>query len=675
MIQLLYHAPQWQSRGRTDNRMTEYKTLHTPGAGSRPWQQEQEFGADRKLLQTIIDTEPECVKLLDRDGNIIMMNLAGLAMIEAESLDQVKGKPACGLVTTEYCEAFKKLTEDVFQGIPGNLTFEMIGLKGRRLWLETRAVPLRGENEEIVALLGITRDVTEQKRAEEALKRERDFIAATLDTVTAIVLVLDKEGKIVRFNRACEEVSGYAAAEVLGRHVWDFLLSPEQVKPVQEVFKNLAAGMFPNKYENYWVAKDGRRRLISWSNTALLAPDGSVEFVIPTGIDITEGRKLEEQLRQSQKMESIGTLAGGIAHDFNNILTAIIGYGSLLQMKMREGDPLRYNVEQILSSANRAATLTQGLLAYSRKQILNPLAVDLNEVIRKVELLLRRLIGEDIELKILLTDKDVTALVDSGQIEQVLMNMATNARDAMPNGGYLFIETDRVELDEETAKTHEFGRPGAYALLTVTDSGAGMDEQTRQRIFEPFFTTKEVGKGTGLGLAMAYGIIKQHDGTITVYSEEGRGTTFKIYIPVVAATERQAQPVELTPILGGQETILVAEDDEVVRTLTCNVLEQFGYSVIEALDGEAAVNRFMENRDRVKLLLLDVIMPKKNGREVLSKIKIFSPDVKTLFVSGYTADVIQEKGLLDPGMQLLMKPVPVNDLLRKIRSILDEKDT
>ena len=654
--------------------MTEQRTPHILNPPRSAGLQEHELPKNRQLLQAIIDTEPECVKLLDRDGNILMMNPAGLAMVEAESLDQVKGKPACGLVAPGHCEAFQKLTDEIFQGKSGTLTFEMIGFKGRRVWLETHAVPLRGENDEIVALLGITRDVTEQKRAQEVLKRERDFTAAVVDTVAAIVLVLDKEGRIVRFNRACEEVSGYAAAEVLGHHVWDFLIPPEQVGQVKEVFANLAAGMFPNRYENYWMARDGKRRLIAWSNTALLAADGTVEFVIPTGIDITESRKLEDQLRQSQKMESIGTLAGGIAHDFNNILTAIIGYGSLLQMKMREGDPLRHNVEQILSSANRAANLTQGLLAYSRKQLLNPQAVNLNEVIKKVDLLLTRLIGEDIELKTLLTDKDVTVLIDPGQIEQVLMNLATNARDAMPDGGFIFIETERIELDEETAKTHEFGKPGSYALLTVTDSGTGMDEQTRQRIFEPFFTTKEAGKGTGLGLAMAYGIIKQHEGTITVYSEEGRGTTFKIYLPVVAAAERAAQPVELTPIEGGVETVLVAEDDEVVRTLTCSMLEQFGYQVIEAVDGEDAVNRFMENRDRVKLLLLDVIMPKKNGREVLSKIRIFDPDVKALFVSGYTAEVMHQKGLIEPGVHFLMKPVPVNDLLRMIRTILDEKN-
>jgi PAS domain S-box-containing protein len=632
---------------------------------------EQELRDSRKLFQTIIDSEPECVKLLNRDGTVIMMNRAGLDMLQAGSLDQVKGQSVCPLITPGHREAFMQVTEQVFRGETGSLTFEMTGLRGRKLWLETHAVPLRNDQDEVTALLGITRDVTGRKDAEEVLKKERDFTSAVLDTVGAIVLVLDRTGRIVRFNRTCEEVSGYKAEEVLGKFVWDLLIPPEQIEGVRAVFSNLVAGMFPNRYENYWMARDGSRKLIAWANTALIGPDGSVEFVIPTGIDVTERKRLEEQLRQSQKMESIGTLAGGIAHDFNNILTAIIGYGSLLHMKLLENDPLRYSVEQILSSANRAATLTQGLLAYSRKQILNARPVNPNEIIRRVQLLLSRLIGEDIELKTMLTDKDVTIKADAGQLEQVLMNLATNARDAMPAGGSLFIETEQLVLDAEAAVLHEFGKPGTYVLIAMTDSGTGMDEKTRERIFDPFFTTKEVGKGTGLGLAMVYGIVKQHNGTIDVYSEVGRGTTFKIYLPVVPAPAREALTPDLPAITSGTETILLAEDDQVVRELTRHVLEQFGYRVIEAVDGEDAVNKFMENRDAIRLLLLDVIMPRKNGREVYSKISVFAPGIKALFLSGYTSDVMHQKGLLEQGFNFIMKPVPVNDLLRKIRSLLD----
>ena len=634
---------------------------------------EAEYIENRKFLQAIIDTEPECVKLLAADGSLMLMNPAGLSMIEADSFEQVKGASIYPLVGPEYREAFQKLTEDVFQGKSGNLGFELVGLKGRRLWVDTHVVPLRNDNDEIVALLGITRNVTERKQAEDVLKKERDFTAAVLNTVGAIVLVLDRQGRIIRFNRACEEVSGYTYEEVRGRYVWDFLIPPEQVEGVKNVFHNLTSGMFPNKYDNYWVARDGQRRLISWSNTALLGEDGSVEYVVPTGIDISERKRLEEQLRQSQKMESIGTLAGGIAHDFNNILTAIIGYSNLLQMKMREDDPLRHNVDQILASANRAANLTLGLLAYSRKQILNPQPVNLNEVIRKVERLLLRLIGEDVELKTILADHAVMVLADAGQIEQVLMNLATNARDAMPGGGYLYIETRLADLNEEAAQARDLRKTGAYAEITVTDSGMGMDEKVRGRIFEPFFTTKESGKGTGLGLAMAYGIIKQHNGSVEVESEIGRGTTFRIYLPAIKAETGEIPSPEFSLIEGGTETILVAEDDETVRKLTCSMLQQVGYTVIQAADGEEAVNKFMANRDQVGMLLLDVIMPKKNGKEVYDKIRIFKPDVKVLFLSGYTADIIHQKGLLDSGLNYILKPVHMIDLLKKIRMVLDAR--
>jgi len=634
---------------------------------------ETELRESKRFLETIIDTEPECVKLLHADGTLIMMNRAGLNMLQADSLDQVKGQSVYPLVLPEYRDAFARLTEEVFQGNEGNLTFEMTGVKGRRLWLDTHAVPLRNDKNDIIALLGITRDVTERRKAEESLRKERDFTSAVLDTVGSMVLVLDHEGNIVRFNRTCEHVSGYTWEEVREKHVWDFLIPPEQVEGVKNVFLDLKAGRFPNKHENFWVTKKGERKLIAWTNTAHVTAGGEVEYVIATGMDVTERKQLEEQLRQSQKMESLGTLAGGIAHEFINNLSAIIGYGNLLQMKVHEGDPLRHNIEQILASAKTAASLTQSLLAYSRKQVLNPRPVSLNEIIRKVERLLARLIGEDLELKTVLTDQGAVVLADAGQIEQVLMNLATNARDAMPNGGYLYLETSVVDLDEHGARTHGLALPGSYAVIVATDSGMGMDEKTRERIFEPFFTTKDAGTATGLGLAMAYGIVKQHNGAIEVASEPGRGTAITIYLPAVDAIPVEQGTEDLLPIEGGTETILVAEDDEAVRRLTTSLLEQFGYTVIQAKDGEDAVNKFMKNREQIRLLLLDVIMPKKNGREVFNKIKIFNPGINALFVSGYAEEIMHQQGLLDKGFHFLLKPVAINDLLRKVREILDQK--
>jgi len=505
---------------------------------------DEELKASRRFLETIIETEPECVKLIGRDGHLLMINRSGLNMIEAETFEQIKKQPVFPLISPQYLKAFKKLLHDVFQGKTGELTFQMTSLKGRTIWVDTRAVPLRSDKNEIIAMLAITRDITER-------------------------------------------------------------------------------------------------------------------------------RKLEEQLRQAQKMEAVGTFAGGIAHDFNNILTAIIGYGSILQMKIEQDNPLRTNVEHILTSAERGAQLTQRLLAFSRKQIINPKLIDLHEIIRKIEQLLIRIMGDDIALKTVLDDETLMVTVDTGQIEQVLMNLATNARDSMPGGGTLTLETGSMELDEGYTKTHGYGKPGRYAVITVSDTGTGMTETTRARVFEPFFTTKEIGKGTGLGLSIAYGIMKQHDGYINVYSEPGKGTTFKLYLPQVPSRIKTARIQESIPFLSGFETILLAEDDSVVRNLTKKVLEESGYTVIEAVDGEDAVRKVMEHKQRIQLVILDVVMPGKNGKEAYDEIKKIVPGVRALFTSGYTANTIQARGFLDKGLHFIAKPVSPRQFLLKVREVLD----
>jgi CheY-like chemotaxis protein len=342
-------------------------------------------------------------------------------------------------------------------------------------------------------------------------------------------------------------------------------------------------------------------------------------------------------------------------------------------MKLAEDNPLGTNVAHILASAERGAQLTQRLLAFSRKQIINPKPMDLHEIIRKMEQLLIRIMGEDIALKTVHADEALMVMVDTGQIEQVLMNLATNARDSMPGGGVLTIETGSIELDEGYAKTHGYGKPGKYAVITVSDTGTGMAEHTRIRIFEPFFTTKEIGKGTGLGLSIAYGIMKQHDGYINVYSEPGKGTTLKLYLPQITPEIKTAHIQESIPFLSGIETILLAEDDSVVRNLTKKVLEECGYTVIEAVDGEDAVSKVTENRKRIQLAILDVVMPKKNGKEAYDEIRKTVPGIKVLFTSGYTANTIQARGFLDEGLHFIAKPVPPKQLLRKVRQVLDEQ--
>jgi signal transduction histidine kinase/ActR/RegA family two-component response regulator len=384
-----------------------------------------------------------------------------------------------------------------------------------------------------------------------------------------------------------------------------------------------------------------------------------------------EKQKLQAQLLQAQKMEAVGQLAGGIAHDFNNILAAIVGYGNLIQMKMSDDDPSRIYLEQILASSERAANLTQSLLAFSRKQLINPASLDLNNVIRKVEKFLSRIIGEDVELKTSLSRDALMIFADQMQLEQILMNLATNARDAMPAGGHLHIETRRVVFDEDSVRTQGEGAPGVYAELSVTDTGAGMDEKVQERLFEPFFTTKELGRGTGLGLSIVYGIVKQNNGYITVSSEVGQGTTFKIYLPIV----KSGTPLSKTDSFqeqprGGTETILLAEDNQIVRSLTRDVLMEFGYKVIEAADGAEALTKFMENKHGINLLIIDVIMPKKNGREVYEEAKKRNPDIKVLFTSGYPADLIQKQGVLEKGLNFISKPSSPQELLKKVREVL-----
>jgi nitrogen-specific signal transduction histidine kinase/trans-aconitate methyltransferase len=336
--------------------------------------------------------------------------------------------------------------------------------------------------------------------------------------------------------------------------------------------------------------------------------------------DITEKKKLEEQLRYAQKLEALGTLAGGVAHDFNNILTAISGYGGLIKMNMPEDDPNSPYIKEILSASDRAAHLTQSLLIFSRKQTTKLKPLNVNKLVSGMKKMMLRLIGEDIETNITLPSYDLIIMGDHGQMEQVLMNFVTNARDAMPNGGTLTVSLQKFDMDDDFVHLHGFGQPGQYALITVSDTGCGMDETTKERIFEPFFTTKSSGKGTGLGLSIVFGIIQQHNGHINCYSEPGKGTAFKVYLPVIDEKMIEMEEKDIVSIKGGKETILVADDDESIRKLIKELLEKYGYTVIETQDGIDAVNKFQDNKDRIELLLLDVVMPKKSGKEAYDEI-------------------------------------------------------
>lgn len=384
----------------------------------------------------------------------------------------------------------------------------------------------------------------------------------------------------------------------------------------------------------------------------------------------SEKEHLEQQLRQAHKMEAIGTLAGGVAHDFNNILSTIEGYAGLLRDRIKKKSPVRDYVEQIVAAAERASELTRRLLAFSRNQVIHPKPISLNETISSINALLARLVGEDIEFRIRTSREDLVVMADELQIEQMLINLVTNARDAMPNGGTLSISSELAELTEGAGEGPWALPPGSYAKLTVSDSGEGIDASVRDRIFEPFFTTKEVGKGTGLGLSMAYGIVKQHRGSIEVESEQGKGTVFTIYLPVVESmVERKKLETLLLPT-GSGETILLAEDDRFVRMLTKHILIKYGYLVIEASDGDDAMEKFRDNHESVQLLLLDVIMPKKTGKQIYDEARRIRPDIKAIFMSGHTFDVITKQGVFSEGIHLLSKPLTPGELLVKVRQVL-----
>lgn len=445
---------------------------------------------------------------------------------------------------------------------------------------------------------------------------------------------------------------------------------PDDRKKVKEAVEDALYGRRPYSIDHRIMRPDGVERIVHEEGEITYDIAGKPIYMSGTVQDVTDYKRLEEQLIQAQKMEAVGQLAGGIAHDFNNILTAIIGYSSIILEDLEKDDPVAVRIGHILGAAEKGANLVQNLLTFSRKQTTNPKPIDLNDTIRSIHNLLRRLIREDIELRVLLSEDDLPVMADSGQIEQMLMNLVTNARDAMPEGGILTIRTEKVHIDEMFVKTHGFGQTGLYSLIAISDTGIGMDDKTKERIFEPFFTTKEVGKGTGLGMAMVYSIIKQHNGYIDVYSKLNKGTTFKIYLPLLGDPGREEiGSTRYEEIKGGNETILIAEDDPEVRSLISEILKESGYNVIEASDGEEAFNKFLEKKENVDLVLLDLIMPGKNGKQVYEMIREIRPGIKSLFMSGYSFDILKDDSIEES--KFISKPVSPRELLKRIRHLLD----
>ena len=506
----------------------------------------------------------------------------------------------------------------------------------------------------------------ERKRAEERLRQQ----AVLLDKATDAILLLDPEDRVLYWNRGAERLYGWTAAEALGHRV-EALYAREHITERQEALRAVAergewGGELPR------VTRAGRQLTVESRWTLLRDDAGRPRGKLLIDTDVTEKKKLEAQLLHAQRMEGIGQLAGGVAHDFNNLLTIISGYSEILLAGLRPGDRSYDLLREIHRAGDRAASLTRQLLAFSRKQILAPKVLDLNALVAEAEKMLGRLIGEDVALAAVLDPALGKVKADPGQIEQILVNLAVNARDAMPTGGHITVETRNVELEESYTRGHEDVRPGPYVLLTVTDTGCGMDEATRVRIFEPFFTTKEVGKGTGLGLSTVFGIVKQSGGHIAVYSEPGRGTTFKIYLPRVVETEpADASAAASYRMPRGTETILLAEDEGAARAMVRMALEGQGYTVLEAGDGEEAARLFRQHPGPVHLLLTDVVMPRMSGRQLAELAVGLRPQTKVLYVSGYTDDAVIRHGVVQAGVPFLQKPFTLAALARKVREVLD----
>jgi two-component system, cell cycle sensor histidine kinase and response regulator CckA len=519
-------------------------------------------------------------------------------------------------------------------------------------------------------------DSLEQASLSQSEERYRDYFENAKDAI----YVHDLTGHYIMVNKAGEELIGYSRDEILQMRISD-VVPRHYLDQIHTRLKEKLADHSLTIYECEAIRKDGSRVPIEVSSR-LIYENGVPVAVQGSARDITERKRAEEalrasqlQLQQSQKLEAIGQLAGGVAHDFNNMLTAIMGYTDLSLRRVGLENPIRRNLEETKKAAERAASLVRQLLAFSRKQILEPKVLDLNEVVKDMQKMLTRLIGENIKLATRLETDLGSVKADPCQVEQIIVNLVVNARDAMPRGGRVTIETANISLDAQTAAKHVAVIPGEYVMLAVSDTGNGMDQETQARIFEPFFTTKEVGKGTGLGLSTVYGIVKQSGGNIWVYSEPGFGTVFKVYLPRIddATANNIAKQAQESNAPRGTETILLVEDEDVVRGLTRKILMQAGYNVLDARSGDEAIRLCATHAGPIDLLLTDVVMPEVSGKEVADRLLELRPTTRVLFMSGYTDEAIVQHGVLDANVKFIQKPFTWVGLTKKVREVLNRK--
>jgi two-component system cell cycle sensor histidine kinase/response regulator CckA len=540
---------------------------------------------------------------------------------------------------------------------------------GSKFQISIHVAPiLRGGK--VAGLRGIVIDMTEHDRAEQALQEERDRARTYLDVAEVMLVVLNLGGEVVHINRKGCRILGYVENELVKMNWFKTCVRAADREAVVAAFRDVVAGRVGiDEYrESHVVARNGTERLIAWHNALFRDRSGQIVGTIMSGEDITEKKRMEAQLRQAHKMEAVGQLAGGIAHDFNNLLMVMNGYVSSLLDQQVSPDEARHNLAVVLKSGERAALLTRQLLAFSRRQVLQLQSLDLNEVVIDLDKMLRRVIPENITLTTTLARDLGCAWADRGQVEQVILNLAINARDAMPDGGTLAIETANVTLDDAFQKSRPYAiKPGPYVMLAMSDTGRGMDENVKAHLFEPFYTTKPIGQGTGLGLATVYGIVKQSNGYIDVQSEKGKGATFRIYLPCATGAADEKTAAGGAGLKRGNETILLVEDMDAVRDLIREQLQTLGYTVRSACDGKLALELLGHEDGPVHLLLTDVVMPHMSGQELAQRLREIRPDVKVILMSGYP-DPLDK---LSPIENYMQKPISLNDLSLKIRAVLD----
>ena len=621
-------------------------------------------------LRAIFNNSPQAFVLIDLDGTIQALNSTAI-----EWSTRLLGRPVAeGMRVEDFLPDAYAAFQEAQAGEARNVERSVRDTAGSEHWFETTHAPVVDEEGTVIGVYLNAREISTRKLAERALRQSEARYRDLFDNASDLVCATDADGAFLYVNRAWHESIGVSDAALRHRRFLD-LVHPDSRGRYAEVVERALAGETMNHVELVLVTAAGLPITVE-GNLSCTFQDGEAVMVRGIYRDVTERKRVEDQLRQAERMQAAGRLAGGMAHEVNNMMTGVLGFSEFLLRSLSEEDPRRAEVQEIIRAGTRASDVTRQLLAFTRQQLLHPELLDLNGVVGGLEKMLRRSLGEDHVLELKLSPECGQIRADRGQLEQVLINLMLNARDAMHERGRMTVATGAATLDEVYAQTHGgIGIPtGDYVCLSVTDTGVGMDAQVQARIFEPFFTTKPVGQGTGLGLSTVYGIVKQSDGFVWCYSEPGHGTTFKIYLPRTLTRHPPVPPIQRPPRpRGGSETILVVEDEDVVRSLACRGLREQGYTVLEARHGREALDLVAAASGAIDLVISDVVMPEASGRELGARLASLQPELPILYMSGYTGDDVIQRGLLEPGMPFQQKPFTPEGLARKVREMLDTR--